>query len=533
MKPKINVWLAWDHPALLRELEAALEDAPFTIAHTCHINELPVDLVNCHLVIVDQSQSVAPATLRLYSLCEANPETIVLVVVNDRNDVERELLGAGVFAVLDSQTMISRELLAAAAAAERLLAMQQKQKQMSANLAHQDKIAAIGVLAAGVSHEVNNPCAAILSNVSSLREDLEALMRRPRAQRLQALDAFAAEAMAAFSDCIGAGHRIADIVNTLNLFSRKEDTSELVSIDVNHEVQMVLRLLGREVKYQASFTVELGQDLPKVTGPRNSLAQVLTNLVVNALDATAGMSKSNRKIWIKTVCDAEYVVLQVGDNGPGIDLELAPRVFDPFFTTKAHGEGTGLGLAITRQLVQQLNGEIMVESAPGAGATFTVFLERTRGMPAAPAPTSHQPISTMRLRVLLVDDDPFFPPALARALGRQFELQTARSAAEAKTLLHDDKNFDAVLVDVIMPDMDGVGFFTWLSRQHPALRTRVIFLTGGVTGRALTESLEATLRPCLTKPVDQQELVALIRSLAREERTSHEGVDPASQRTAG
>lgn len=533
MKQKITVWLAWDHPALLPVLEEAIASATFTIEHTCHINELPADLVGCHLMIVDQSQSVAPATRHLYSLCEANPETIIVVIVKDRSLVERELLGAGVFAVMDSHTEIVRELSAASAAADRLLAMQEKQKHMSANLAHQDKIAAIGVLAAGVSHEVNNPCAAIISNVSSLREDLESLMRRPRAQRLQALDDFAAEAMAALSDCIGAGHRIADIVNTLNLFSRKDDTPEVVPLDVNHEVQIVLRLLGREVKYQATFNVELGEDLPKVAGPRNSLAQVLTNLVVNALDATSAMPKANRKIWIKTLCDADFVVLQVGDNGPGISLESAPRVFDPFFTTKAHGEGTGLGLAITRQLVQQMNGEIMVESAPGEGATFTIFLERSASVSTVAPPAASQPPSTDRLRVLLVDDDPFFPPALARVLGRQFELQTAQSPTEAKTLLHDDENFDAVLVDVIMPEMDGVGFFTWLSRQHPALRTRVVFLTGGITARALTEALQATLRPCLTKPVDHQELVALIRGLVRDDKLAATGSHPAVQRTVG
>lgn len=527
MNTNLTVWLACDG------LPSAISVAPLTIAHTCQLNELPADLGGCHLLIVDHTNSVAPATLHLYSLCEANPETIVVVVVKDRASVEKELLGAGVFAVLDAQTMTSRELLAASAAAERLLALQEKQKQMSANLAHQDRIAAIGVLAAGVSHEVNNPCAAILSNVSSLREDLEALMRKPRSQRLQALDTFAADAVAALGDCIGASHRISDIVNTLNLFSRKDETQQIVQIDVNHEIATVLRLMGREVRYQAAFTVELGQDLPKVSGPRNSLAQVLTNLVVNALDATASMPKATRKIWIKTLCDADFVVLAVGDNGPGISLELAPRVFDPFFTTKPHGEGTGLGLAITRQLVQQMNGEIMVQSAPGEGATFNVFLERAAPIAKVAPPAASQQISTDRLRLLLVDDDPFFAPALTRVLGRQFELQTAPNAAAAKELLHDDQNFDAVLVDVIMPDTDGVGFFAWLSRQHPTLRKRVVFLTGGITARALTEALQATLRPCLTKPVDHQELVALIRTMVREDRPAHAGIDNASQSTVG
>lgn len=472
----------------------------------------------------------------MYSLCEANPETLVLVLVDSpRARFDAELLAAGAFAVLDDSRGWAGDLLQAAAAADRLLAMQEKQRLMSANLAHRDKIAAIGILAAGVSHEVNNPCAAILSNVSSLREDLEDLMRRPKAQRLQALDAFAAEAVAALSDCVGASHRIADIVNTLNLFSRKDDSFEEVSLNVNREVETVLRLLGKEVKCQADFEVNLEPDLPPVLGPRNSVAQIVTNLVVNALHATSSVAKERRRVWIRTLCDDDFVVLEVGDNGPGISPELAQRVFDPFYTTKPVGEGTGLGLAITRQLVQQMNGEILLQSAPGEGATFSVFFERRAVLPVETitAP-SGAPLTDDRLRLLVVDDDPFFPVALARAIGKQFELHRAHSAAEARERLKRDDAFDAVLVDVIMPDTDGVVFFTWLSQEHPALRTRVVFMTGGITSRALTEALDATGRPCLSKPVDHHELVTMIRMVARGGASTGEVASaPARARTMG
>lgn len=534
MNEQPAIWLAYEWPTTVDKVEAAMAGTALTLEQALPLDELPADLSGCHMLVVDQTLRPSPATLRIYSICEANPETLVIVLVKaPRTPINEELLRAGAFAVIEDAASLSADLLQASAAARRLQTIQEKHKQMSANLAHQDKIAAIGVLAAGVSHEVNNPCAAVLSNVASLREGLEDIMRKPRAQRLQALDAFASEAIEALTDCIGASHRIADIVTTLNLFSRKDAHLEAVSVDVNAEVQTVLRLLGREVKYQAAFEVDLAQPLPAVVGPRNSVAQVLTNLVVNALDATAGMPKHERRIWIKTLCDADYVVLEVGDNGPGISPELAPRVFDPFFTTKPHGEGTGLGLAITRQLVQQMNGEILVHSAPGEGATFNVFFERPKAITSSGAALACVPPSSERLRVLVVDDDPYFPAALARVLGRQFELKTARSAADAKALLAKDAAFDALLTDVIMPDTDGVSFFLWLSRQHPQLRTRVMFLTGGITSRALSEALDATNRPCLTKPINHQELVGLIRALVREENALQKEMPPVGHRTMG
>ncbi len=534
MSEQPTIWLAYEWPTTLERVEAAMENTALALEQALPLDELPADLSGCHMLVIDQTLRPSPATLRIYSICEANPETLVVVMVKPpRTLVNEELLRAGAFAVVEDASTLSTDLLQAAAAARRLQSIQEKHRQMSANLAHQDKIAAIGVLAAGVSHEVNNPCAAVLSNVASLREDLEDIMRKPRAQRLQALDAFAPEAIEALTDCIGASHRIADIVTTLNLFSRKDEHPEVVSVNVNDEVQTVLRLLGREVKYQAAFEVDLAPTLPAVVGPRNSVAQVLTNLVVNALHATSGMPKHERRIWIRTLCDADYVVLEVGDNGPGISPEMAPRVFDPFFTTKPHGEGTGLGLAITRQLVQQMDGEILLHSAPGEGATFNVFFERPRASMSSEAAVACVPPSSERLRVLVIDDDPYFPAALARALGRQFELKTARSAADARALLAKDTAFDVLLADVIMPDTDGVNFFLWLSRQHPQLRTRVMFMTGGITSRALSEALDATNRPCLAKPINHQELAALIRALAREEKALQKEMPPVGHRTMG
>src|SRR5439155_575314 len=136
---------------------------------------------------------------------------------------------------------------------------------------------ALGLLAAGVSHEVNNPCGAILANMTALREDLESILAMPRFQRLDALEGNAADWLEATGDCIQAARRIHAIVKTLNVFSRRSDSAEPTEIDVNEEIGTVLRLIGKEVKFQAKFEVQFTNDLPRIIGPPNIITQAMTN----------------------------------------------------------------------------------------------------------------------------------------------------------------------------------------------------------------------------------------------------------------
>jgi CheY-like chemotaxis protein len=181
------------------------------------------------------------------------------------------------------------------------------------------------------------------------------------------------------------------------------------------------------------------------------------------------------------------------------------------------GRGTGLGLSIARQLVQQMGGDIFVDSAPGEGARFSIFFERraVEALPAAEevaAPPSHE-----QLRVLVVDDDLLFLRALERTLSREFEVKVAPGAAEAIEILGSDGDFDAVVLDVIMPAVDGTQLYTRLAEQHAPLAARTCFLTGGVTSPHLRQAVEASGRPCLAKPLDDRELARTVRALARPE----------------
>jgi CheY-like chemotaxis protein len=207
-------------------------------------------------------------------------------------------------------------------------------------------------------------------------------------------------------------------------------------------------------------------------------------------------------------------MLEVVDNGPGIAAEHLEKIFDPFFTTKGVGEGTGLGLSITRSLVQKAGGEILVESAPGEGARFRLVFERPEASVTISSPPPSLPPATNRLRVMIIDDDELTLRSIERSLGSDFECIAVSEARRAIELLGRDSHVDAILTDVVMPVMNGFEFYGALAESNPRLAERVVFLSGGITSETLRKRIESTGRRFLGKPLDLQELVQTIRSLA-------------------
>jgi two-component system, NtrC family, sensor kinase len=396
-----------------------------------------------------------------------------------------------------------------------VVALQEDRARLSSELSHHEKLSALGVLAAGVSHEINNPCAAILSNMNVVREQLEGLLGRPKFQRVEALDMLATDWIEAIGDCITAANRIEAIVKTLNVFSRKSDSMPAVVTDVNEDIRTVMRLIGKEIRFQADFSVNLSPLLPRIMAPPNCITQILTNLVVNALQALEGSGIERPCVFIATDLDDDYVMMEVADNGPGIPPDVLTRIFDPFFTTKPVGKGTGLGLSITQQLVRRMGGEIFAESYAGQGAKFRVLVPRSDAADSAARLETQMPPASDRLRVLLLDDDELILRSLQRSLSAHFECQVAVRAKSALDLLSTDEDFDAVVSDVVMPEMNGLEFWNELGQSHPNLALRTVFISGGITSEKLRVRVTDTGRPCLAKPVDMNELIRTIRRLGR------------------
>jgi signal transduction histidine kinase len=227
---------------------------------------------------------------------------------------------------------------------------------------HQEKMAAFGLLAAGIAHEVGNP----LTSISSL---IQMLQRRDQ-------DAYTREKLTLVS---GQLERIQTTLRELVNFSRPASTvrTRVSMIEVVQEALNIAkyykRTKGRQIETQ------IADHLPAVIGVRDQLVQVLLNLILNAIDAT----DTGGRIVVRAEVEGERVVLQVEDDGAGIAPEHQPRLFQPYFTTKKHG--TGLGLFVSRKLIVDHGGEIDVASTPGRGTRFCVRLPRAANVERAPA----------------------------------------------------------------------------------------------------------------------------------------------------
>ena len=232
---------------------------------------------------------------------------------------------------------------------------------------HAEKMATIGLLAAGVAHEINNPLAAIKGFTQGLQR------RLPQLEQLGEDDALK-EDYREYLDIIHKEcQRCADIVQSLLTFSPRK-APEFCRVDLNTLVENVMRLLYHRLKQLPPNMIRLAlaHDLPAIHGNPAELEQVILNLVLNALDAVDG---TTGKIILRTRSkDDDRVILEVTDNGLGIDADNMNKLFEPFFTTKPLGQGIGIGLSTCYHILQAHGGEITVDSSPGEGAVFTAIL---------------------------------------------------------------------------------------------------------------------------------------------------------------
>ena len=285
----------------------------------------------------------------------------------------------------------SRELFEAH---EALKSTFQKLKNQNAQLLHQEKLASIGQLAAGVAHEINNPTSFVKSNLGTLQRYSGKLLhvmeayqgalqeifeadpeRYPNALQLVTdaentcdIDYITKDISNLVTESLEGTERIQSIVEGLRNFSRP-DSNELESLDLHQCLNNTFRLLQNEIKHKAELITDYG-DIPALLGHPGSFSQVLLNLVINACHAIDDYGE----IRITTSIDDKHVVLSVADNGCGIDAESLPRIFDPFFTTKDVGHGTGLGLSISHGIIKKHQGTLEVSSELGKGSCFTIRL---------------------------------------------------------------------------------------------------------------------------------------------------------------
>jgi PAS domain S-box-containing protein len=376
-------------------------------------------------------------------------------------------------------------------------------KAAHARLMVSERMASVGMLAAGVAHEINNPLAAVITNLDFAVAELEAVPGDAVAGVLEAL-----------RDARAAADRAREVSGDLRVFSRGDDV-ERKPVYVNAVLESALRMAWNEIRHRARVVRSL-REVPPVVATEGRLGQVFLNLLVNAAQAIPEGNVSGHEIAVSShVNEQGRVVVAVRDTGPGMSEDVRARLFQPFFTTKPRGVGTGLGLSICHRLVTELQGEIEVDSAPGRGTTFRVILPAATAPAAAASAASVGPSATRRGRILVVDDEPIIATAIHRALWRDHDVTTAHGGREALELLRRGDRFDEILCDLMMPDLTGMDTHAELHRFAPEQAARMVFITGGAfTARAQTFLAEVP-HARLDKPFSTDDLRNLVAELLR------------------
>jgi PAS domain S-box-containing protein len=374
------------------------------------------------------------------------------------------------------------------------------QRQLQAKLISAERIAAVGTLAAGVGHEINNPLAYLVLNLEGL------------AQSLEQGPAGSAEARARLDAAREGAERIRVIVRDLKVFSRQEG-EERAMLDVNAVVVPALRMAAHAVRPRARLVEEFGQP-PRVVGSEARLGQVMLNLLVNALQAIPEGSPERHEVRVRTGSDdLGRALVEVSDTGCGMSSDVQARIFDPFFTTKPSGEGTGLGLALCQQIVQSHGGELRVRSAEGQGTVFTVLLPAAVGdaLPAVSESECHEAHEAPpRRRILIIDDEPRLAQSMRMLIEPSHDVVVTTRGAEALAWVGEGQRFDLVLCDLQMPGTTGMDVYSHLRAHAPELAERLVFISGGAYTQATRDFVRSVRNRILEKPVRPEELLATI-----------------------
>lgn len=374
-------------------------------------------------------------------------------------------------------------------------------------LAQAERLASVGLLAAGVVHEINNPLSFVIGNLD--------LVARQLATNAPPTEASARVLADAVSDARQGAERVRAIVRDLKVFSRVQER-RAAAVDVRVPLRAALAMAQNELRHRARVVLALGP-APLVWADEGRLGQLFLNLLVNAAQAIeAGAAEAN-EVRVETAADANgWARIEIRDTGAGVPRELLPKIFDPFFTTKEPGVGTGLGLSICHSIATDVGGRIEVDSEPGRGSTFCVLLP--------PAATTTQTTSNVaresatareRLRVMVVDDEPLILKIVASLLAPEHDVTCEGRASNALDRVRAGESFDAILCDLMMPETTGMDLYDALLEMAPAQAARVLFLTGGAFTARAREFLDRVPNATLEKPFDAATLLARIRQVAR------------------
>jgi len=369
-------------------------------------------------------------------------------------------------------------------------------------LLRSDRLAATGTMAAAVAHEINNPMTYVQLNLHQLENEVESEPDPARAARLR--------------ECISnAKHgveRVVTIVRDLRTYAR-DDTAPVGPVDVIAVVERALQMVEHDLRHRAQLVRRFRAETVVVEAVAGRLEQVVVNLLLNAIQSLGTGDPSTDRITVDVEVDSA-VTLTVTDTGAGIAAEDRTRVFEPFFTTKPVGEGTGLGLSICKSIVESMKGRIEIASESGVGTAISVRLPIGTVPRPEPAPSGAATVVARRLRVLVIDDEPKLRESL-RMLLRDFHDVDDTDGGDHVLAMLRERDYDAVLCDLMMPRMNGRELYERIRECHPGLERRIVFVTGGAFIASLATFLESVDNPKLLKPYSLVEVLAALQAVVR------------------
>ncbi len=349
------------------------------------------------------------------------------------------------------------------------------------------QLAALGELAAGVCHELNNPLSAIIGYAQLLNmEDLP----HPISQDVDKI--------------VSQAKRAAKIVDDLLSFSHRQQVQR-GSVDIPALVTQALSLRDYALRMNNIVVkTEFAEDIPMTVGDEHQLTQVMLNLIMNA-EQSMVESLGSGDLTISARSVDNLIQVSVIDTGSGIQFNHLGRIFDPFFPTKQVGKGTGLGLSMCYGWVQAHGGTIWAESELGQGATFHVDLPVIEIEQEEPDPGGMFPRITGK-RILVVDDEPLITDLLAESLRRSGQVVDIAHSGEEGWQAMQANTYDVFLMDLRMPGMNGKELFDQLKAWNSMFVKRVIFLTGDSLNDETQSFLASAGNACLSKPFTLEQL---------------------------
>ncbi len=381
-----------------------------------------------------------------------------------------------------------------------------ERRQMEDQLLLSGKLAALGTLASGVAHEINNPLAYVATNLELLDRQLGDIEQAATLDQTKPLrDAVAAARHGSA--------RMRDIVRGLKTFSRTTPDGR-TPVDLAQVADLAIDVASHEISQRARVVRDYAPT-PRVPANESRLSQVFMNLLLNAAQAIQPGDATANEIRVRIYQGVTgRACVEVSDTGSGIEPEHVGKIFDPFYTTNPTGEGTGLGLSICHGIIRDLGGDIKVTSTGRHGTTFAISLPVVDASDAEDRTAAEPPRSrSTRKRICVVDDEARYAESLRLLLGYDHEVALAPSAEHALAMLSGGARFDVILCDLMMPGKTGMDLHAELMTAKSSLGDRMIFLTGGATTERAREFLARPDIRHLEKPVELPTLEALIEEV--------------------